>query len=152
MPQHCDCPPGGESGDNSNDEVYSRVNNGEGPAKKNITCEESDSDSDCDVVCLSIEGAPGLVGEHNSNTNTSLNFNLSQKNFPMLPSFQQGQLSQQGQLFVTPTSDISGINSSQFSSSTPSQSFNSPMSSQPPGSAPGLSPVNQRHQQVCTVR
>ena len=70
MPQHGDCPPGGEPGDNSNDEVDFRVNNGVGPAKKNSTCEENESDSDGDVVCLSVEDVPA---EHNSNTNTSLN-------------------------------------------------------------------------------
>ena len=72
--QHGDCPPGGEPGDNSNDEADFRVNNGVGPAKKNSTCEENESDSDGDVVCLSVEDVPA---EHNSNMNTSLNFNPS---------------------------------------------------------------------------
>ena len=153
-----DCPPGGESGDNSNDEVDSRVHNGEGSAKENITCEENESDSDGDVVFLSIEDVPALVGEHNSNTNISKNSNSSQMNFRMLPGAQDNnsnivsELPQQGQLFAIPTSDISGRNSSEFSSFTPSQSFNSPMFSQPLGSALVLSPANQTSQQVCTVR
>ncbi len=84
-----DCPPGGEAGDNSNDAVDFRVNNGEGPVKINITSEENERDSEEGLLAgLSIDDVSGLVGDHNRSTNNSLNFNPSQMNLPMLPAVQ----------------------------------------------------------------